>query len=687
MAGSPAAGIGMERFCSASVAIAAVLLLGACSPSDAVSSESPAPLPTVTLSVAPETVPSGGVATLTWSSANASTCTASGAWSGAKSPGGSQSTGAISANSTFVLSCSGTGGSVDQSATVTLSAAPPPTPTVNLSASPASINSNGTSVLTWTSANATSCTAAGGWAGSRPTAGSQQVGPLTATTTFTLTCTGGGGSAQGSVQVTVGQLGSGSGISGTVDSSLIDAAGDNRVYIFAGSVTPDDDDGDAGDPLYQVPVYQIENSCSFGYQLGGLAPGTYTIAFTSQAQNDRPNLNDSLTFVGTATVAVSTGIAVQDVRPATVLRVGPGRQFSTVQAAAAVAGDGSVIEIDPGEYDDDIVVWRASHLTVRGAGGGRAHIHGTAVIPFVSGDDRRNGKGLWVIQGSAMRVENMEFSGAKVTDGNGAGIRNEGNNLTVCNGYFHDDENGFLGGAYGTLLIEYSEFANNGAGDGQTHNVYVDGGSSPGDQLIFRHNYSHHARVGHTLKTRARENHILYNRIMDEADGTSSYTIDVPEGGLTFVVGNLLQQGPATENSTIMSYGAEGLTSGRAQRLYVVNNTFVNDRGSGTFVSTASGTESVRLINNLFLGGGTLSSGAVPQSTTNLAGSLSLLVGASTFDYRLAPTATAAIDAGTAPGSADGVDLTPAFEYVHPARREARLARGTIDIGAYEKAP
>jgi hypothetical protein len=356
-------------------------------------------------------------------------------------------------------------------------------------------------------------------------------------------------------------------------------------------------------------------------------------------------------------------------------------------AAAAVAGDGSVIEIDPGEYDDDIVVWRASHLTVRGAGGGRAHIHGTAVIPFVSGDDRRNGKGLWVIQGSAMRVENMEFSGAKVTDGNGAGIRNEGNNLTVCNGYFHDDENGFLGGAYGTLLIEYSEFANNGAGDGQTHNVYVDGGSSPGDQLIFRHNYSHHARVGHTLKTRARENHILYNRIMDEADGTSSYTIDVPEGGLTFVVGNLLQQGPATENSTIMSYGAEGLTSGRAQRLYVVNNTFVNDRGSGTFVSTASGTESVRLINNLFLGGGTLSSGAVPQSTTNLAGNLSLLVEASTFDYRLAPTATAAIDAGTAPGSADGVDLTPAFEYVHPARREARVARGTIDIGAYEKAP
>lgn len=528
--------------------------------------------------------------------------------------------------------------------------------------------------------------ASGAWTGTKATTGNQSVGPVAATSTYTLTCMGAGGSAQKSAVVTVAGGGSGGGISGAVDSSFTDITGETRVYVFAGNVTPDDDDGDSGDPLARALVTQDENACTFSYQVSGLAPGTYTIAVTNQAQNDRADQDDTLAFAASATVTVASSNVVQNFSRSGILRVGVGKTYATVRAAAAAAVDGSVIEVDAGTYADDIVVWHRNRVTVRGAGG-RARINGTSVIPFVSGDDLRNGKGLWVVQGSGLRVENMEFSGARVTDGNGAGIRNEGNNLVVCNGYFHDNENGFLGGAHGTLQIEYTEFARNGAGDGQTHNVYVDGGSTAGDRLVFRHNYSHHASIGHTLKTRARENYILYNRLMDEADGTSSYAIDVPEGGLTFVIGNLLQQGPDTDNSTIMSYGAEGLASGRTHRLYVINNTFVNDRSSGTFVSTASATESVRLVNNLFLGGGTVSAGKAPTSTTNLTGAQSLLVSASTYDYRLASTATGAIDSGSAPGSADGMDLLPEYEYQHVAKRVARPTRGTIDIGAYELAP
>jgi hypothetical protein len=86
---------------------------------------------------------------------------------------------------------------------------PPAAPTLNFSASPTSVVSGGTSTLTWSAANATSCTAsnsgAGGttWNGSKPTSGSDVRGPLTATATYSLSCTGPGGTVSRSVTVTV----------------------------------------------------------------------------------------------------------------------------------------------------------------------------------------------------------------------------------------------------------------------------------------------------------------------------------------------------------------------------------------------------------------------------------------------------------------------------------------------------
>jgi len=51
-----------------------------------------------------------------------------------------------------------------------------------------------------------------------------------------------------------------------------------------------------------------------------------------------------------------------------------------------------------------------------------------------------------VIRGNDVIVENIEFSGARVPDRNGAGIRPEGRNFTVRNCRFYDCENGILGG-------------------------------------------------------------------------------------------------------------------------------------------------------------------------------------------------------------------------------------------------
>src|SRR5262249_40923778 len=63
----------------------------------------------------------------------------------------------------------------------------PPAPTVTFTSSASSVTSGGIVVLTWSSTNATGCTASGGWSGSLPTSGTQNSPAITAKTTFTLT--------------------------------------------------------------------------------------------------------------------------------------------------------------------------------------------------------------------------------------------------------------------------------------------------------------------------------------------------------------------------------------------------------------------------------------------------------------------------------------------------------------------
>jgi plastocyanin len=86
--------------------------------------------------------------------------------------------------------------SAQTAGTYGVSVAPtPPVPTVTLTPSATQVNSGDTVTLTWSSQNATGCTATGGWSGALATSGTQVSAALTSLTTFTLTCTGGGGSS------------------------------------------------------------------------------------------------------------------------------------------------------------------------------------------------------------------------------------------------------------------------------------------------------------------------------------------------------------------------------------------------------------------------------------------------------------------------------------------------------------
>lgn len=248
------------------------------------------------------------------------------------------------------------------------------------------------------------------------------------------------------------------------------------------------------------------------------------------------------------------------------LRVGPGHDLHLPSQAANLARDGDTIEIDGGDYRRDVAIWKANNLTIR-AVNGMAHLRSEGLVA--------KGKAIWLIMGDNATVENIGFYDARSGDRNGAGIRLEGTHLTVRNCLFRANENGLLTGKnpVSEVLVEDSEFDNNGHGDGRSHNIYV--GNIK--KFAARNVYSHQARVGHQLKSRAQENSITGSRLEDGPLGRSSYLIDLPNGGIATIADNTLVQGPMAENSTMVSFGAEK-ASHPVHRLVVQNNLFQNDR-------------------------------------------------------------------------------------------------------------
>jgi hypothetical protein len=73
---------------------------------------------------------------------------------------------------------------------------------VTLDADPATVTAGGSSILSWSSKNSTSCTASGGWTGTKADAGTFAITPSTSTD-YILTCTGPNGSDHASVLIAV----------------------------------------------------------------------------------------------------------------------------------------------------------------------------------------------------------------------------------------------------------------------------------------------------------------------------------------------------------------------------------------------------------------------------------------------------------------------------------------------------
>jgi hypothetical protein len=273
------------------------------------------------------------------------------------------------------------------------------------------------------------------------------------------------------------------------------------------------------------------------------------------------------------------------------LTVGPGQEYKMPSQALFRAHDGDTIAIAPGTYFDCSLV-NQNNLTIEGTGPGA-----------VMTDKTCRGKAILITNGNNITIRNLTLQRARVPDQNGAGIRGQGGNLTIVNVRFLDNEDGMLVAPNPAAVVRIigSEFVGNGkcSPEGCAHGVYV--GSIAALDVENSRFFDTH--VGHSIKSDAASTTVLNCDIEDGADGTSSYQIDVPNGGTVRIEGNKLEKGPHAQNwANSIMIGEEGV-SHPSDGIVIRNNMLINNTGHQTvFVHNITATPA-QLSSNVFKGG------------------------------------------------------------------------------------
>jgi hypothetical protein len=386
-------------------------------------------------------------------------------------------------------------------------------------------------------------------------------------------------------------------------------------------------------------------------------------------------------------IAALAGLAVPWQAPASAaeaagarnLVVGPTGSPASLTAALQEARDGDTIDVLSGEYRGTVGVIEQRRLTIRGLG----------LRPVFVADGRHaEGKAILVVRNGDVRIENLEFRGARVPDGNGAGIRFEKGRLRVERCVFTDNENGLLTANFGDAELDVvdCEFGRAPRRVGPLPHLLYAGRIA---RLAVTGSRFHRGFEGHLIKSRARVTELRYNMIRDSNDGSASYEVDLPNGGQALLLGNVIGQGMHTQNPVLVAYGAEGGVHPRNE-LVLSHNTLISEgRLPGWFVRAWSdrvpGFEGVLAVNNLVVGAGVFRLGAGGSFDGNWPATLGMLADVTTAAFELPPGSWLrgrAID----PRDVQGRDLAPRAEFEWPVgTRPLPADRVRWTPGAYQR--
>lgn len=358
------------------------------------------------------------------------------------------------------------------------------------------------------------------------------------------------------------------------------------------------------------------------------------------------------------------------------MRVGKGEKIATLTEAARLARDGEVIEIRAGNYRGQPAIWTQNDVVIRGVGG----------RPVMLADGRgADDTGIWVVRGGKVRIENVEFRGARSADGKGAGIRFDKGQLTIHGCRFADNETGILTGDSTdlTLAVFDSEFADAPRGTREVHHLLSVGAIG---KFMLSGSRFHNGFGGHLVKSRARESRVLYNMLVDGAGGHASYELEFANGGMAYVIGNVIGQSADTENPVLIAYGTEG-ARWPDNAIYLSHNTLINDRHAGTYLSIGAdkftaGVE-VWAINNLTVGNGDFfrpAQGRFEGNHSALRGELIEYGGSPARLTNPSPLR------GTVrlPGSVGSVNLQPTAQFNYPVGSRPIRQGSALSPGAFQ---
>ena len=360
---------------------------------------------------------------------------------------------------------------------------------------------------------------------------------------------------------------------------------------------------------------------------------------------------------------------------AATITVGAGEPFTTLAQALRQARDGDTINVHSGEYRGDVAVLHQKQLTIRGLGPRPV---------FIADGKHAEGKAILVVRDGDILIENIEFRGARVPDGNGAGIRFERGRLRLRACAFFDNQNGLLTANFedAELSIEDSEFAQAPPVEGKLHHLLYVGRIA---SLKVSGSRFHQGHIGHLLKSRARRTELAYNLLVDGAGGRASYEVDLPNGGDALLIGNVIGQSAQSENAVVVAYGAEG-NAWPHSRLRLAHNTLVSDGvRPATFLRVwtqrlAPGTP-VQAVNNLAVGIGVF---APAQSQGNFLAASPMFEDPDRLAFALKPGSPLR-GRGIDPRKAFDTDLSPMAEFKLPIGTQPLPDLQSWSPGAFQR--